>query len=460
MAKRKTKYRCQECGYESAKWMGKCPGCGTWNTMVEEITEVASKGLNASTGHGRQAPSPLQITEVQGEKEPRVLTQMAELNRVLGGGMVPGSLVLVGGDPGIGKSTLMLQACDQLARAGHKVLYISGEESMKQTKLQADRFGIHAEGLYVLAETDLELIEKAVEEIGPQFLVIDSIQTVFRNDVTSAPGSVSQVRECTSELMRIAKMGGIGTFIIGHVTKEGSIAGPRLLEHMVDAVLYFEGERHHTYRILRAVKNRFGSTNEIGVFEMQEGGLEEVLNPSEIFLEERATGAAGSTVVASMEGTRPVLVEVQALVTPTSFGNPRRMATGIDHNRVSLLMAVLEKRVGLLLQNQDAYLKAAGGVRLDEPAVDLAIAVSIASSFRDRPTPAGDIVIGEVGLTGEVRRVTRIEQRVHEAAKLGFRRAIISGKNVGSWAAPEGIKVIGVATVAETLQEVLGAPGG
>lgn len=410
----------------------------------------------ASTFSSHAKPQP--VTAIKREREARIYTDMTELNRVLGGGMVPGSLVLVGGDPGIGKSTLMLQACHQFARKGHTVLYISGEESVKQTKLQADRFGIQSDQLYVLAETDLGMITQAIKDIQPQFLVIDSIQTMYRDEIASAPGSVTQVRECTSELMRIAKTAGIGTFIIGHVTKEGSIAGPRLLEHMVDAVLYFEGERHHTFRILRAVKNRFGSTNEIGVFEMAESGLREVSNPSEIFLEERATGASGSTVVASMEGTRPVLVEVQALVTPTSFGNPRRMATGIDHNRVSLLMAVLEKRVGLLLQNQDAYLKAAGGVRLDEPAVDLSIAVSIVSSFRDQPANPGDIVIGEVGLTGEVRRVTRIEQRVREAAKLGFSRAVISEKNLGGWQAPEGITVVGVSTIHEALEEALSTP--
>ncbi|HET7522206.1 MAG TPA: DNA repair protein RadA [Bacillales bacterium] len=455
MPKRKTKYICQECGYESARWLGKCPGCGLWNTMAEEMVEATGR-VRAGAGRGAGGTQPTAITLVKGDREPRIFTEMQELNRVLGSGIVPGSLVLVGGDPGIGKSTLLLQASDQLARGGHDVLYISGEESAKQTKLRADRFGISADNLYVLAETDLDLIAKAVEEVHPGFLVIDSIQTIYRSDLSSAPGSVSQVRECTAELMRMAKMNNIATFIVGHVTKEGAIAGPRLLEHMVDAVLYFEGERHHTYRILRAVKNRFGSTNEIGVFEMKELGLAEVRNPSEIFLEERSEGAAGSTVVASMEGTRTVLVEVQALITPTSFGNPRRMATGIDHNRVSLLMAVLEKRVGLLLQNQDAYLKAAGGVRLDEPAVDLAIAVSIASSFRDRAAKASDIVVGEVGLTGEVRRVTRIEQRIHEAAKLGFTRAIISRKNLGGWTAPPGIEVIGVATVSEALQHTLG----
>ncbi|HET7522417.1 MAG TPA: DNA repair protein RadA [Bacillales bacterium] len=452
MSKQKTKYICQECGYESAKWMGRCPGCQEWNTLAEEMVEKVSQTRSVRRGGGK----PQSIRDVQGEKEPRVLTEMAELNRVLGGGIVPGSLVLVGGDPGIGKSTLLLQTSDQLAEKGHKVLYISGEESAKQTKLRADRFGITADQLYVLAETDLDAIQKAVEDLSPQFLVIDSIQTMHRSDLSSAPGSVSQVRECTAELMRISKTNGVATFIVGHVTKQGAIAGPRLLEHMVDAVLYFEGERHHTYRILRAVKNRFGSTNEIGVFEMKEAGLEEVLNPSEIFLEERSEGAAGSTVVASMEGTRTVLVEIQALVTPTSFGNPRRMATGIDQNRVSLLMAVLEKRVGLLLQNQDAYLKVAGGVRLDEPAIDLAVAVSIASSFRDKAANPTGVVIGEVGLTGEVRRVSRIEQRIHEAAKLGFTRAIISEKNLGGWTAPPGIEVIGVSTVEEALRHTLG----
>lgn len=453
MVKLKTKYMCQDCGYESPKWMGKCPGCGAWNTMVEEMVETKKTVRIGVGGSGGKAQS---IAEVKGEREPRILTDMQELNRVLGGGIVPGSLVLVGGDPGIGKSTLLLQASDQLARSGHTVLYISGEESAKQTKLRADRFGIAAEKLYVLAETDMDVIQKVVRDVSPQFLVIDSIQTMHRNDITSAPGSVSQVRECTAELMRIAKTSGIATFIVGHVTKEGNIAGPRLLEHMVDAVLYFEGERHHTYRILRAVKNRFGSTNEIGVFEMKEAGLDEVLNPSEIFLEERSEGAAGSTVVASMEGTRTVLVEVQALVSPTGFGNPRRMATGIDHNRVSLIMAVLEKRVGMLLQNQDAYLKVAGGVRLDEPAIDLAVAVSIASSFRDKPSDPRDVVIGEVGLTGEVRRVSRIEQRIHEAAKLGFTRAIISKRNFGGWTVPPGIEVIGVENVAEALRHTLG----
>jgi DNA repair protein RadA/Sms len=433
MAKRKTKFMCQECGYESPKWMGKCPGCGVWNKMVEEIevTGSARRGAFAhSQGGATILSKPTPITSIETGTEPRILTELNELNRVLGGGVVKGSLVLIGGDPGIGKSTLLLQVSSQLSRMGNKVLYISGEESLRQTKLRADRLGISTENLLVYAETNLEEINKNIENTDPSVVIIDSIQTIFHLDVTSAPGSVSQVRECTAELMRIGKTKGIAIFIVGHVTKEGSIAGPRLLEHMVDTVLYFEGERHHTYRILRAVKNRFGSTNEMGIFEMKEFGLEEVENPSEIFLEERSRGAAGSTVVASMEGTRPVLVEIQALISPTSFGNPRRMATGIDHNRVPLLMAVLEKRVGMLLQNQDAYLKVAGGVKLDEPAVDLAIAVSIASSFRDKPTRPTDCIIGEVGLTGEVRRVSRIEQRVQEASKLGFERVIIPANNL------------------------------
>ncbi|OIK12053.1 DNA repair protein RadA [Peribacillus sp. B-H-3] len=460
-AKKKTKFMCQSCGYESAKWMGKCPGCGEWNQMVEEVEIVkpARRGAfshsdPAGLGAGRQKAAP--ITTIETSQEPRIATDLGELNRALGGGIVQGSLVLIGGDPGIGKSTLLLQVSSQLARKQKKVLYISGEESVKQTKLRADRLGAASENLFVYSETDMDYIQQAISDVQPDLVIIDSIQTVFQSEVTSAPGSVSQVRECTSTLMRIAKTTGVAIFIVGHVTKEGAIAGPRLLEHMVDTVLYFEGERHHTYRIIRAVKNRFGSTNEMGIFEMKENGLEEVGNPSEIFLEERSQGTSGSTVVASMEGTRPVLVEIQALISPTSFGNPRRMATGIDHNRVSLLMAVLEKRVGLLLQNQDAYLKVAGGVKLDEPAIDLAVSVSIASSFRDKPTKPSDCLIGEVGLTGEVRRVSRIEQRVQEAAKLGFERIIIPSNNIGGWSVPKGIEIVGVSTVAEALKYALG----
>ncbi|ALC83306.1 MULTISPECIES: DNA repair protein RadA [Bacillus] len=459
MAKTKSKtiFLCQSCGYESPKWMGKCPGCSAWNTMVEEKIKKESPGRRTAFAHSNQKvqkPSP--ITNIETSEEPRLQTNLGEFNRVLGNGIVKGSLVLIGGDPGIGKSTLLLQVSNQLSDLKQSVLYISGEESVRQTKLRADRLGINNPLLHVLSETDLDYITSAIEEMNPSFVVVDSIQTVYQSEITSAPGSVSQVRECTAELMRIAKTKGIPIFIVGHVTKEGSIAGPRLLEHMVDTVLYFEGERHHTFRILRAVKNRFGSTNEMGIFEMREEGLTEVLNPSEIFLEERSAGVAGSSVVASMEGTRPVLVEIQALISPTSFGNPRRMATGIDHNRVSLLMAVLEKRVGLLLQNQDAYLKVAGGIKLDEPAIDLAVAVSIASSFRDMPPGPADCFIGEVGLTGEVRRVSRIEQRVQEAAKLGFKRMIIPSANMEGWTKPAGVDVIGVGNVSEALRTSLG----
>ncbi|MFD2043202.1 DNA repair protein RadA [Ornithinibacillus salinisoli] len=452
MAKRKTKYVCQDCGYESAKWMGKCPGCHNWNTLVEEIEASNTRSRQTFSGVTTSGSKPEKITTIESQKEPRITTNLNEFNRVLGGGIVPGSLALIGGDPGIGKSTLLLQVSSQLADKSLPVLYISGEESTRQTKLRADRLGVKSDLLYVLSETNLLDITNQIEQLNPSLVIIDSIQTIFREEVTSAPGSVSQVRECTSELMRIAKTSGIPIFIVGHVTKEGAIAGPRLLEHMVDAVLYFEGERHHTYRILRGVKNRFGSTNEMGIFEMKEEGLREVMNPSEIFLEERSQGASGSTVVASMEGTRPVLVEIQALIAPTSYGNPRRMATGIDQNRVPLLMAVLEKRVGLMLQTSDAYIKVAGGVKLDEPAIDLAIAVSITSSFRDQPTRPDDIFIGEVGLTGEIRRVSRIEQRVQEAAKLGFKRVICPQNNLDGWSVPEGVQVIGVKSVKEALE--------
>lgn len=454
MAKVKVVFFCKECGYESPKWMGKCPGCRQWNTMVEEKIKPEPKNRNAGKRETQAKAQPITKVEITNEK--RIKTNNLEFNRVLGGGIVPGSLVLVGGDPGIGKSTLLLQTSNELAENSLKVLYISGEESVRQTKMRAERLGIHSDNLYVLAETDIHEIDAKIDEVSPDFLIVDSIQTVFNRELSSAPGSVSQVRECTGGLMRTAKQKGIATFIVGHVTKDGAIAGPRLLEHMVDAVLYFEGERHHTYRILRAVKNRFGSTNEIGVFEMKTKGLEEVRNPSEIFLEERSNGVAGSSVSASLEGTRTMLVEIQALVTPTSFGNPRRMAAGIDQNRVSLLMAVLEKRVGLLMQNHDAYVNAAGGVRLDEPAADLAAAISIASSYRDEATQPGDVMIGEVGLTGEVRGVSRIDQRVNEAAKMGFSRAFIPQKNADGWEVPDGIEVIGVTTVKEAMDHSLG----
>ncbi|GEL78094.1 DNA repair protein RadA [Tenuibacillus multivorans] len=456
MAKTKVVYFCQECGYESPKWMGKCPACQQWNTMVEEKIRPAKSNKNSLgsvTTNRKKKPS--SINKITSQEEKRITTSMEEFNRVLGGGIVPGSLVLIGGDPGIGKSTLLLQVSSQLATKQLEVLYISGEESEKQTKLRADRLDIGDDQLYIMSETNIDDIIDAVEEMDPSFVVIDSIQTVYHEAVTSAPGSVSQVRECTGTLMKLAKTKGIPIFIVGHVTKEGAIAGPRLLEHMVDTVLYFEGERHHTFRIVRSVKNRFGSTHEMGIFEMKEMGLVEVSNPSEIFLEERSQGVAGSTVVASMEGTRPMLVEIQALISPTQFGNSRRMATGLDHNRVPLLMAVLEKRAGLLLQNQDAYVKVAGGVKLDEPAIDLAVAISIASSFRDQATRPDDVFIGEVGLTGEVRRVSRIDQRVLEASKLGFKRIVIPSNNLGGFQAPDGVELVGVESVQDALKVAL-----
>ncbi|RXK17719.1 DNA repair protein RadA [Macrococcus sp. DPC7161] len=450
MAKAKSTFECMACGYQSPKWMGRCPNCGAWNQM-EEVIEHKQKGPKNAIVSNETTTKVEKLKDITKESIPRVQTHLKELDRVLGGGIVPGSLVLIGGDPGIGKSTLLLQTCALLSQQ-HSVLYISGEESVSQTKLRADRLSEDAGELSVYAETNLQVIHETVKKIQPKFLVIDSIQTIFHPEVTSAPGSVSQVRECTGEIMRMAKSMNIATFIVGHVTKEGQIAGPRLLEHMVDTVLYFEGDTHHSYRILRAVKNRFGSTNEMGIFEMRNTGLVEVLNPSEMFLEERTKNVAGSTIVATMEGTRPLLVEVQALVTPTSFHNPRRMATGIDHNRLTLLMAVLEKKQGYLLQQQDAYIKVAGGVKLIEPAVDLSVIISVASSFNNKPTRGDDCFIGEVGLTGEVRRVARIEQRVYEAQKLGFKRVIIPKNNLGGWEYPEGIEVIGVSSIHEALK--------
>ncbi|MFS1514707.1 DNA repair protein RadA [Chengkuizengella sp. SCS-71B] len=454
MAKNKVKYTCQHCGYESPKWMGKCPGCSSWNSLVEEtVKQIKTKGMKESNYISQEKAT--SILKIEGAKEPRILTDFKELDRVFGGGVVPGSLILVGGDPGIGKSTLLLQISHALVLKKCKVLYISGEESVKQLKLRADRLGVLSEDLYVLCETNMDSIEDAVQQVEPDFLVIDSIQTVYQPMLESAPGSVSQVRECTSAFMRIAKNKGIATVLVGHVTKEGAIAGPRMLEHMVDCVLYFEGEKQHAFRILRAVKNRFGSTNEMGIFEMKELGLVEVSNPSELFLSERPLGVSGSIVVSSMEGTRPILVEIQALISSTNFPAPRRMTTGVDHNRLSLIMAVLEKRMGLFLQNQDAFLNVAGGVKLDEPAIDLALAVSIVSSFKDQPTRPYDVVCGEIGLTGEVRAVSRMEERVKEAQKLGFKRMIVPENSLKGWTPPKNIEIIGVRNVSQALEMAL-----
>ncbi|MGO3732850.1 MAG: DNA repair protein RadA [Vagococcus sp.] len=451
--KKKNEFVCQDCGYISPKYLGRCPNCGEWNTLVEEIVQ------EKPTRHSRvsltgKTTKPEKLNKIISKKEPRVKTDMEELNRVLGGGVVPGSMVLIGGDPGIGKSTLLLQVSQQLSKLEGDVLYVSGEESAQQIKMRAERLNDENNNFYVYAETDMGLIKQTIEHVMPEYVVIDSIQTMIHPELDSAAGSVSQVRETTAELMQIAKTNQIAIFIVGHVTKEGSLAGPRMLEHMVDTVLYFEGDRHHTFRILRAVKNRFGSTNEIGIFEMRQEGLVEVNNPSEAFLEERLDGATGSAIVCSMEGTRPILAEVQALITPSVFGNAKRTATGLDYNRVSLIMAVLEKRAGLLLQNQDAYLKAAGGVKLDEPAIDLAIAVSIASSYKDKGTSPFECFIGEIGLTGEVRRVNRIDQRILEAKKLGFKKIYVPKNNLQGWTVPTGIEIVGVATVSEALRQV------
>ncbi|MCI1472134.1 MAG: DNA repair protein RadA, partial [Pediococcus pentosaceus] len=435
------------------KFLGRCPNCGRWNTLVEErISEPKNERKSRVSFEGKSS-KPQLISEVKMHEEPRVKTGMEELNRVLGGGVVDGSLVLIGGDPGIGKSTLLLQLSGQLAATDRDVLYVSGEESASQIKMRAERLQVNSERFYLYPETDMSNIRAVIEELHPQYVIIDSVQTMQEPDIDSAVGSVSQIREITAELMQIAKTNNITIFIVGHVTKGGAIAGPKILEHMVDTVLYFEGDLHHTYRILRAVKNRFGSTNELGIFEMREEGLREVANPSEIFLEERLQDANGSAIVVSMEGTRPILVEIQALITPTIFGNAQRTASGLDRNRVSLIMAVLEKRANLTLQNQDAYLKAAGGVKLDEPAIDLAIAMSIVSSFKNQGTRPTDSFVGEIGLTGEIRRVNRIEQRVAEAQKLGFQRILIPKNNLKGWNPPKGIEVVGVTTITDAIRK-------
>ncbi|APX71106.1 DNA repair protein RadA [Companilactobacillus allii] len=454
MAKSKSKFVCQNCGYVSPKYLGRCPNCGSWNQMVEEVEHVETAQATPSRRTSDVTSRPIKINDVSFEKEARVKTDMSELNRVLGGGIVPGSLILIGGDPGIGKSTLLMQVSGQLQKTGGKVLYVSGEESASQIKMRADRLGVSGDELYVYPQTDMSYIRDQINNMDPDYLVIDSIQTMDEPEISSAVGSISQVREVTAELMNIAKQQNITVFVVGHVTKGGAIAGPKILEHMVDTVLYFEGDTHHSYRILRSVKNRFGSTNEIGIFEMQTKGLVEVANPSEIFLEERLKDANGSAVVVSMEGTRPILVEIQSLITPTIFGNAKRTATGLDHNRVSVIMAVLEKRGNLMLQNQDAYLKSTGGVKLDEPAIDLALVMSIASSYKNIGIPATDCFVGEVGLTGEVRRVNRIDQRVNEAEKLGFKRIFVPKNNLGDWTKNNKIEIIGVNTVVEAMNKI------
>ena len=449
----KTNFICQECGYKTPKWLGQCPGCSSWNTMVEEIEERDSgKTMLQSAVSSR----PLSLKEIEIDEEERHLTGLNELDRVLGGGAVKGSLILVGGDPGIGKSTLLLQVSSNFSARNKKVLYVSGEESSKQIKIRAQRLNIDSSNLYVLTETNLNYIEKHVQDVKPDILVVDSIQTIYKDELQSAPGSISQVRESTLTLMKIAKGLMVTTFIVGHVTKEGAIAGPRVLEHMVDTVLYFEGEKHQMFRIVRAVKNRFGSTNEMGIFEMKDKGLEEVINPSELLLSGRPENMPGSCVVCTMEGTRPVLVEIQALTSATGFGMPRRMATGFDYNRVILLMAVLEKRVGMQLQTTDAYVNVVGGIKLDEPACDLAIACAIASSFRNAAVDEGTVVFGEMGLTGEIRGISNPEKRIMEVQKLGFRKCVVPYDNYKALDVKFDIKLIPVKNIYEALDEVLG----
>ncbi len=457
MAKAKVKsvFFCKDCGYESPKWMGQCPACKAWNTMTEEIVSTA-KTQSTGIGARNQVAEAKKLSEISIEDADRINSGMQELDRVLGGGIVPGSLVLVGGDPGIGKSTLLLQTCRLLSNSGHQVLYISGEESLKQIKMRAERLGRFENDMELLCETDLTLISGILEQKKPEIVIIDSIQTMFNQDVSGSPGSVSQVRESTAVLLQLSKNLGISIFIVGHVTKEGMVAGPRVLEHMVDTVLYFEGDRHASYRILRGVKNRFGSTNEIGVFEMREEGLVEVANPSEYMLSGKPGDASGSVTTCSMEGTRPILLEIQALVCATNFGFPKRQSAGADINRVNLLMAVLEKRHGLHLGNCDAYVNIAGGMRITEPAVDLGIAMAIASSFLNVPISDKTLVIGEVGLSGEVRAVSMIEQRVAEAIKLGFNTVVIPKVCYERVKGIKGCKYVPVDNVREAISAVCG----
>ncbi|WP_294879058.1 DNA repair protein RadA [uncultured Lactobacillus sp.] len=458
MAKLKTKYKCRSCGYISASYLGRCPNCGAWNQFEKETEAVQNRSTKGSPSRlikKTGISEPVKLENVKAEKEERIQTSMEELNRVLGGGIVPGSLVLIGGDPGIGKSTLMLQIMSELA-GKYKVLYVSGEESANQIKLRADRLRLPANDMMLYPETDMEDIRQQIAALAPDFVVIDSIQTMNEPSLDSMTGSASQVREVTSELMKIAKMDAITVFVIGHVTKEGAIAGPKILEHMVDTVLYFEGDEHHAYRILHSVKNRFGAANEIGMFEMVNNGLKEVTNPSAIFLDERLPKSTGSAIVVSLEGTRPILAEIQALVTPTAFGYAKRTTSGIDYNRAGLLLAVLEKRGNLMLQNQDVYLTATGGIRLNEPAVDLAVVMAIASSYKNQEILPTDCFVGEVGLTGEVRRVNQIDARIKEAAKTGFKRIFIPKHNMHTSLKNADIEIIPVSSIPQALKLVLG----
>ncbi|MBU5308655.1 DNA repair protein RadA [Clostridioides mangenotii] len=454
MAKIKTKYVCQNCGYETAKWLGKCPECTKWNTFVEEIDDKSVKKETFIVD--KSSSKPVTINSIRSKGEERFSTCINELDRVLGGGVVKGSLVLVGGDPGIGKSTMLIQVSSNVAESGKKVLYITGEESESQIKMRAQRLGINSNNLYIFAENNLSLIEAQLDKIDPEMIILDSIQTVYNPEIASAPGTVSQIKEGTSKFMKIAKKMGISTFLVGHVTKEGSLAGPKLLEHMVDTVLYFEGERYNTYRLVRAVKNRFGSTNELGVFEMRDTGLEELENPSKVLISEKPKDVSGSVIISTVEGTRPMLIELQALVSPTSFGIPKRTSTGVDYNRVAMLLAVLEKRVGLQIQNQDVYLNIVGGIKINEPSIDLGIAIAVASSFKNIAIDENIAVTGEVGLTGEIRAVSFIEKRIAECKKLGFKQIVIPKSNYELVKDTKGIKILPAENLRQAINIVLG----
>lgn len=451
--KEKTTFHCQTCGHQAPRWLGRCPDCGGWNSFKEERVASAPKGRQSLVKAAVAVATPISDIEIVGE--PRRSTGLGEFDRVLGGGVVPGSVMLIGGDPGIGKTTLLLQALPLLAEAGEQVLYVSGEESPRQIKMRGQRLGIDGKHLLILGETSLEQILKAIQEVKPAAVVVDSIQTVYTEQLTSAPGSISQVQEVAGQLMWFAKRNNVPVFIIGHVTKEGAIAGPRLLEHIVDTVLYFEGDKSHSFRILRAVKNRFGSTNEIGVFEMKDGGLEEVSNPSELFLAERPQRSTGSVVVSSLEGTRPILVELQALVSSTNYPMPKRMANGVEANRLSLLLAVMEKRLGMHLSGQDVYVNVVGGIHIDEPAIDLGIVAAVTSSLRECPIDFTTLVMGEVGLGGEVRAISQAELRIREAAKMGFKRCLLPEQNVAKLDPVEGIELVGIREVGDALDVVL-----
>ena len=455
MAKAKTIFVCSECGYETARWLGRCPDCSNWNTLTEQASrsevQIQEKKLKRAPGSDAEA---LRIDQIPDDALVRCPSGIGELDRVLGGGIVEGSFVLVGGDPGIGKSTLLTQVCANLSRKDISVLYVSGEESARQIKIRANRLGASASGFYVLSENDLNTVEKRMEQLSPRVMVVDSIQTMYLPEMASAPGSVSQVRECASRLMRLAKLSNCSVFLVGHVTKEGSIAGPRILEHMVDAVLYFEGDRQHQYRLLRAVKNRFGSVNELGMFEMTNEGMQEVQHASEALLSERAHNASGSVIMCAIEGSRPLLTDVQALVSTTVFGNPRRMASGVDQGRLALLLAVLEKRVGMRLYDKDVYINIAGGMSLTEPAADLALCAAVASSFRNRPTSENCAVMGEVGLAGEIRAVSQAERRIVECQRLGFDHVLLPKSNLKNLKIPNGMSIVGVETVSQAIGEL------